>query len=613
MPRGLLAGLVVALALSGLVTGPTAAGAASGDPVRERGRVTHVADGDTIDVRVEGRSTDTRIRLSGIQSFEIGQCGSTLASDRLQELVEGKQVELRARVASATSDGRPIRSVHLPLVSGGTTDLTEQLLLEGLGLWFPLEPEITDTSDYHVAATRARAQRRGIWQDDRCGAGPQAGHPIDVWVRSDADSVDGNNLNDEYVVVVNRHATQALRIGGWLLRESSQFRQDPSEEGYRFPADATVAPSGRITVRVGSGRDTATEFHMGSTTPLFDNADRSTGPDGTPADLGMGDGAYLLDPRGNVREAFTYPCVVDCSTPLHGALEIEHVEYDPDGADTADNEYVRLRNTSGSRIELDGYQLRNITVSHGFAPGTYLDADEALTVVVGEGTDTRTRQFWGQSGPILANGGDRVDVLSYDERFVDCVDWGTGRDCPWPVAVPGAPGPFADVPADATHASSIEWLVAQGITSGCGDDRFCPSLDVSRAQMATFLTKALGLTPVDDGRFDDVRVGSTHAGSIGAIADAGITSGCGGSAATFCPDADVTRAQMATFLTEAFDLERRPERFDDVAANSVHAGSIGAIAEAGITSGCGGSAARFCPTDPVTRAQMATFLRGALG
>ncbi len=48
------------------------------------------------------------------------------------------------------------------------------------------------------------------------------------------------------------------------------------------------------------------------------------------------------------------------------------------------------------------------------------------------------------------------------------------------------------------------------------------------------------------------------------------------------------------------------DRFGDVAANSTHAGSIGEVADAGVTAGC--RTGRFCPGDDVRRDQMASFL-----
>ena len=56
-----------------------------------------------------------------------------------------------------------------------------------------------------------------------------------------------------------------------------------------------------------------------------------------------------------------------------------------------------------------------------------------------------------------------------------------------------------------------------------------------------------------------------------------------------------------------------PVRFVDVDDGGVHSGSIGALAAAGVTAGCGVGPLRYCPDEVVTRAQMATFLVRALG
>ena len=80
----------------------------------------------------------------------------------------------------------------------------------------------------------------------------------------------------------------------------------------------------------------------------------------------------------------------------------------------------------------------------------------------------------------------------------------------------------------------------------------------------------------------------------------------------FCPDEAVTRGQMATFLVRAFGLaEASPAGFVDTGGDT-HASGIDALAAAGITTGCGTSPLRYCPTRSVTRAQMATFVHRAL-
>ena len=73
--------------------------------------------------------------------------------------------------------------------------------------------------------------------------------------------------------------------------------------------------------------------------------------------------------------------------------------------------------------------------------------------------------------------------------------------------------------------------------------------------MATFLTRALGLRPaVGAAGFADVDPDSVHAANIDAVGAAGITGGCATAPLRYCPDDSVTRAQMATFLTRALGL-----------------------------------------------------------
>jgi hypothetical protein len=104
-----------------------------------------------------------------------------------------------------------------------------------------------------------------------------------------------------------------------------------------------------------------------------------------------------------------------------------------------------------------------------------------------------------------------------------------------------------------TGEGSINALAEKGITSGCATRRFCPTARVTRAQMAIFLDKALGLPPTSTNFFDDDN-GFTGEGSINRLAAAGITGGCG--PRRYCPTASVSREQMAAFLkrTDAYRI-----------------------------------------------------------
>jgi hypothetical protein len=125
-------------------------------------------------------------------------------------------------------------------------------------------------------------------------------------------------------------------------------------------------------------------------------------------------------------------------------------------------------------------------------------------------------------------------------------------------APPAASGTqFADVPVDAFAAGWIEQLALDGVTAGCGGGNYCPAAPVTRAQIAVFLLKSEHGTgyipPAATGVFADVPVGAFAANWIEQLAAEGVTAGCG--AGNFCPNQQVTRAQMAVFLIKAYALK----------------------------------------------------------
>ncbi len=166
--------------------------------------------------------------------------------------------------------------------------------------------------------------------------------------------------------------------------------------------------------------------------------------------------------------------------------------------------------------------------------------------------------------------------------------------------------PFGDV-TTSPFLDDINWLYYAGITTGCGGGYYCPLANVSRAQMASFLVRALKLPPTATDYFPDDET-SIHEADINALADAGITTGCGDG--LYCPLANVSRAQMASFLVRAMDLPPTATDYFSDDETSVHEADINAFRAAGITSGCGPGL--YCPLGNVTREQMAAFLHRAL-
>ncbi len=178
---------------------------------------------------------------------------------------------------------------------------------------------------------------------------------------------------------------------------------------------------------------------------------------------------------------------------------------------------------------------------------------------------------------------------------------------------------FADVPSAYWSYSYIERLYKAGITGGCGSAPliYCPDSTVTRAQMAIFLLKGVHgssyVPPAVNGNtgFGDVSADYWAAAWIKQLAAESITSGCGNG--NYCPDATVTRAQMAVFLLKAKNGSNYSPPavggstgFNDVATTYWAAPFIKQLVTDGITSGCGTGV--YCPDSNVTRAQMAIFL-----
>ncbi len=117
---------------------------------------------------------------------------------------------------------------------------------------------------------------------------------------------------------------------------------------------------------------------------------------------------------------------------------------------------------------------------------------------------------------------------------------------------------FNDVPANSFAAGFIEQLFHEGITTGCGGGNYCPNSAVTRDQMAVFLLatrEGAGYTPpACTPLFADVPCSSPFAPWVDELARRGITAGCGGG--NFCPSVSVTRGQMAVFLATTFGLPR---------------------------------------------------------
>lgn len=113
---------------------------------------------------------------------------------------------------------------------------------------------------------------------------------------------------------------------------------------------------------------------------------------------------------------------------------------------------------------------------------------------------------------------------------------------------------FADVSGGAWYSHYLERLADRGVVEPYEDGTFRPSEPLTRRDMAVFLARAFAhISPVAEpvGAFEDVAAGAPGAAEVEAILAAGVTRGCSAEPMRYCPEESVTRAQMASFLIRA--------------------------------------------------------------
>ena len=166
--------------------------------------------------------------------------------------------------------------------------------------------------------------------------------------------------------------------------------------------------------------------------------------------------------------------------------------------------------------------------------------------------------------------------------------------------------PFTDVATSAYYYNAVLWAVDNGVTNGTSATTFSPNADVSRAQMVTFLWRAAG-SPKATGTnpFADVKTSDYYYDAVLWAVANGVTVGT--SDTTFCPDIAVTRAQAVTFQWRAAGSPVvSGSSFDDVAADAYYVNAVTWAVANGITNGTGSN--NFSPDAAVSRAQAVTFL-----
>jgi len=274
---------------SGGVTPPeTASPDASAAPDDTAGRpvsppasgwtATRVIDGDTL--VVEGPDGEVTVRIIGINTPERGECFADEATDALEALVDGEELELVTDVSDLDDFGRVVRYVE---TSSGV-DIGAELVASGMAIARRYEPDADRSSTYQSLQERARTDGRGLWALDACGGGTPDPVAILIDVNADAPGDDNENLNGEWVRFSNG-SDAPVDLDGWQVADESATHR-------HLFTDRTLAPGASVMLFTGCGVDTDEAVYWCKTdSAVWNNS---------------GDTVFLRDANGNVVAASGY-------------------------------------------------------------------------------------------------------------------------------------------------------------------------------------------------------------------------------------------------------------------------------------------------------------------
>ncbi len=191
----------------------------------------------------------------------------------------------------------------------------------------------------------------------------------------------------------------------------------------------------------------------------------------------------------------------------------------------------------------------------------------------------------GQKGPDDSQGGDSGEHQIQVSDFKDI-----------------EPGKYYEVP--------LEWAVKNGVTTGTSASSFAPNVPCTRGQAITMLYRALKGSAEPSTHFKDVPAGKFYARPVAWALKKGITVGV--SADSFGPAQTCTRAQIMTFLWRALGCPTvsGDSGFSDVPSDVFYTQPVVWAVSKGVTAGTGEG--KFSPAQLCTRAQIITFLYRAL-
>lgn len=168
---------------------------------------------------------------------------------------------------------------------------------------------------------------------------------------------------------------------------------------------------------------------------------------------------------------------------------------------------------------------------------------------------------------------------------------------------------YSDVKSSHWAYSAIIALNEKKLISGYPNGTFMPDSSITRAEAATIIARALNLKKTKNPTFTDVPTSHFAYNAIAAVAENGIITGREKN--KFSPEGKLTRAEMASILTRAYKLSGSSTLpFKDVPSSHWAYDAIQALYANKLTGGYPDNT--FRPNNQISRAEFATFLSKVL-
>lgn len=225
-------------------------------PPGDTADVVHIFDGDSFVAGLQDGS-EVEVRLIGINAPEGSECFGDESRDALTSWLSSGAITLVSDSQVTDQFNRELRHVY---VNGVNVNI--EMLRSGHALVLQTDQDLN--AEYLNASEDAADSAHGMWAHDICGADSTPPSVAIVDYVFDPRGRDTEDLNGEWVAIVNR-GSSSFDMTGWVLRDES------TQNRFEFPKGFMLDPDNEVLVRSGCGTPTTTELFWCARDPVWSN------------------------------------------------------------------------------------------------------------------------------------------------------------------------------------------------------------------------------------------------------------------------------------------------------------------------------------------------------